>query len=106
MKSQIIVRSIIILSLLQSVAHANDHHGKGGEPSPKGPVKSLNGLVGDVTLSAGAGIEITPAGNGLSISAEPTVSTSINGLTGAVTLSAGPGITITPFGNGLSFSSQ
>jgi hypothetical protein len=106
MKLQNIIRSIITICLLAGVASANDHHGKGGEPSPKGPVKSLNGLVGDVILSAGPGIDITPADNGIAISAEAVVPTSINGLTGPVTLSAGPGITITPLGNGLSFSSQ
>jgi hypothetical protein len=106
MRNQIIIRLIIIISLLNCYARANDHHAKGGEPSSKGPVKSLNGLVGDVTLSAGPGIEIAPAGNGLTISAESSVPTSLNGLTGPVTLSAGSGITITALGNGLSIGAQ
>src|SRR5437870_2620836 len=75
-----------------------------GNAAAPGVVKSVNGLAGQVSISAGPGITITPAGNGLTIGGQPAVPTSINGFTGQVTLAAGPGITLTRSGNSLTIS--
>ncbi len=69
-------------------------------------IKTLNGLGGDVVLSAGPGVTITQAENGLKISGVSVVPTSINGLTGLVTLLPGSGITFTPAGNGFTIGAQ
>src|SRR6266850_2701404 len=106
MKSKIIRESILVLVALVVPHMPQNGLASEGEESSKGVVKSLNGLAGGVTLSAGAGLRITNIGNGLQIANtfNPTAPTSINGLTGAVTLLAGRGITISNIGNVISIS--
>jgi hypothetical protein len=58
--------------------------------SPPGVVKSVNGLAGQVSLSAGPGIAITPNGNGLTISSLPPPPTTPWNTTGNAGTTAGP----------------
>jgi len=81
---------------------------KGNSNDNNGVVKSLNGLSGKVTLSAGSNITITPLGNGLRISAAGGQSAGVqdlNGATGSITLVAGDNVTITTQGNQITISS-
>lgn len=59
-------------------------------PQPDAVVDSLNGLTGDVTLSAGSNITLTPVGNNITIAASGGGGAvdSVNGQTGVVVIEA------------------
>src|SRR5437867_1266361 len=63
-------------------------HGGGKHPSGE-VVESLNGLTGQVTLSAGPSITITPAGNSLTFEAQTIVPTSVWNTSGNAGTTAG-----------------
>lgn len=72
-------------------------------------VQSVNNLSGAVTIAEGSGIDITQAGNTITVTATgvsggtPGV-TSVNGLTGGLTLVGAGGTTITPSGSNITIT--
>ena len=73
-------------------------------------VTSFNDLSGDVSISAGENIVITPDGQNLRIDATAVTTSggvsSLNSLTGPVALEEGANVTITPSGQNLIIDSQ
>jgi hypothetical protein len=94
------VGGIAICSL---AAEAERHPDRGEDARWEGGVvKSLNGLAGRVTLTAGSNITLVSLGNGITISAAgaaPGGVRTLNGLTGDVLLTPGTNVTFSTSGN-------
>jgi len=75
MKTLITFSTILALTLSFRLAPAQEgepraaHPAKWPHPGPAGVVKSLNGLTGHVTLTAGSNVTLVPLGNGFQIQA-------------------------------------